>query len=109
CREADTLVPGALIVASTATGSTGALTDAVRDRYYQAGWWRRTTVLDDFLKVAAARPEAEAIVSYRFDPSRGGPGQQPHRLTYGELADLVDRCAAGLLDLGVQRGDVVSM
>jgi cyclohexanecarboxylate-CoA ligase len=96
-------------VASTAAGSTGALTDAVRNHYYQAGWWRRTTVLDDFLKLAAARPDAEAIVSYRSDPSRGGPGQQPHRLTYGELADLVDRCAAGLLDLGVQRGDVVSM
>jgi cyclohexanecarboxylate-CoA ligase len=94
---------------STDTSAHGSLSEVVRDRYHQAGWWRESTVLDDFLAVAAARPDAPAIVSYRVDPNRTGPAPAPHRLTYGELGELVDRCAVALLDLGVESGDVVSM
>jgi cyclohexanecarboxylate-CoA ligase len=76
---------------------------AVAERYHRAGWWRERTVVDDFLDVVAARPDAPAVVSYRA----GHP--EPHRLTYAELGRLVDRFAGALLNLGVGRGDVVSL
>ncbi|GAB3688556.1 AMP-binding protein [Saccharopolyspora tripterygii] len=46
--------------------------------------------------------DSPAIVHVREDDS-------VHRLTYRELADQVDRAAAGLRDLGVERGDAVAL
>jgi cyclohexanecarboxylate-CoA ligase len=72
-------------------------------RYRTNGWWTDRTLLDDFLAVAATRPDAEAIVSYR---SGGGDDD---RRTYGALAELSRQVAAALIDLGVGKGDVVSV
>lgn len=73
------------------------------DQYYQEGYWRHETLLDDFLARAAETPDATAIVSYRSGHA------EPTRHSYGELELLSRRCAAALLDLGVQVGDAVSI
>lgn len=62
-----------------------------------AGWWP-DRLLNAYLNDALARhPHKTAIT----DP-RGS-------LTYTDLRDCADRCALGLLDLGVRRGDAVTM
>ncbi len=71
--------------------------------YRRRGWWGDATLLDDFLAVAADRPEATAVVSYRAGH------HEPERHSYGELERLSRRCAAALIDLGVAPGDVVSL
>lgn len=71
--------------------------------YYERGWWRRQTVIDDFLRVAREHPDKTAVVSYRYD------AQEPHRLSYATLARYIERTAAALLHLGLGRGDVVSV
>ena len=70
-------------------------------RYYQRGWWRDRTHLDDFLEHARRQPGQVAVISDHADRPR-----EEH--TYGELAAIVDRVAAGLLELGVQPGEIVS-
>jgi cyclohexanecarboxylate-CoA ligase len=72
-------------------------------RYYEQGYWREPTILDDFRSRAAEHPHKAAIVTYR------GGGAMPVTVTYGQLASAVDRIADGLLELGVGRGDVVSV
>lgn len=74
-----------------------------RQRYVEQGWWRDRTHLDDFLDAASGSPHKAAVVSY----TAGAP--LPTTFTYGQLAALVDRCAGVLIDLGVDRGDVVSI
>jgi cyclohexanecarboxylate-CoA ligase len=76
---------------------------ATIEHYYERGWWRSTTVLDDFLEQASAKPDAPAIVSYTSGVA------EPIRHTYGELELLSRRCAAALISLGVEQGDVVSV
>ena len=76
---------------------------AEETRWLAEGSWPSTTVVDDFLATAARAPDRPAVVAYRT----GVP--VPTTLTYGQLAGLVDRFAAALLELGVGRGDVVSM
>ncbi len=73
------------------------LTRDLADRYRAAGWWP-DKLLNDYLDVAVARhPDKTALVD-------------PHgRYTYAELRDLTDRCALALLDLGVRRGDTVTI
>ncbi|MEZ5407044.1 MAG: AMP-binding protein [Acidimicrobiales bacterium] len=71
--------------------------------YYQRGWWREATLVDDFLAQVAARPDATAIVSYHTG------GGEPERHTYAELEQLSRRFAGALIDLGVQKGDAVSL
>lgn len=69
--------------------------------YYSAGWWRRTTFLDDLAGAARDRPAHPAVVAYE--------GRTLARsLDYAELARLVGRFAAALTELGVGRGDVVA-
>jgi cyclohexanecarboxylate-CoA ligase len=63
---------------------------------------RAETLLDDFLNLTHARPDRVALVSYLS----GRP--EPVRLTYGRMAEIVDRLALRLLDWGVRPGDVVS-
>jgi len=69
--------------------------------YRSRGWWRDATVLDDFLRVAAQQPDKIATIS---DHAAGEREQH----TYRQLAALVDQVAAGLLELGVQPGEIVS-
>lgn len=73
-----------------------------RAEYYQAGWWRRRTAIDDFRQVCDRDPEKTAIVTYRAD------AEHPHRLSYGELRGHVARAASAFEQLGVEPGDVVS-
>jgi cyclohexanecarboxylate-CoA ligase len=67
------------------------------DRYTDQGFWRNKTLTDYLDEAAAATPDKVSHVD-----SRG-----TH--TYAELRRLVDRCALGLLELGIGPGDVVSI
>lgn len=62
----------------------------------RAGHWRNRTLTDHLYEVACATPDKTAFVDAR------------RRITYAELKHESDRCALGLLALGVQPGDVVS-
>ena len=63
---------------------------------YQSIWPNRTIL--DYLKDAIAKdPEKLAIIDKKS------------RYTYGELGRLVDRVAFGLLELGIGKGDVISI
>jgi len=75
----------------------------VADDYRRRGWWRDRTFLDDFSDAVARRPENTAVVSYRQGSRR------PGIVTYGELGRLVDGIASGLIALGVEPGDVVTL
>ena len=63
---------------------------------------RTVTVLDDFLRLAQETPARVALVSYFPDRP------EPVRLTYGQMATLVDQLALKLLAFGVQPGEFVS-
>jgi len=72
------------------------LTQEQIDAYTQAGYWV-DRVITDFLDDAVRRtPDKVAFI----DPRR--------QVTYAQLAQEVDAAAAGLLELGVRPGDVVS-
>ena len=63
---------------------------------YQSLWPNRTIL--DYLQDAIAKdPEKLAIIDKKS------------RYTYGELGRLVDRVAFGLLELGIGKGDVISI
>ena len=69
--------------------------------YRDAGWWRDTTFLDDLRRSAAEQPDRTAV----------HVGRDGHvtTLDYAELARLTERCAGALIELGVERGDVVAI
>ncbi len=72
--------------------------NAERAAAYRAeGWWPQTTLAGYLDTAAAATPDKTAIVD------RSG------RLTYAELKKLVDRVGDGLVSLGVEPGDVVTV
>ena len=75
----------------------------VTDVYRANGWWDNRSVVADFLVVAAAQPDTTATVCFTAGTD------EPTRRTYGELELLSRRVAAMLIDLGVQKGDVVSL
>src|SRR5919107_3152880 len=66
------------------------------------GRWRSETVLHDLRRAAEADPDKVAIISY-------AGGSLARTISYRELAALVDRFAAALLELGVRRRDVVAI
>jgi cyclohexanecarboxylate-CoA ligase len=72
------------------------LTQERIDRHTRDGYWVNRTVTDYLDDAASATPDKVAFI----DP-RG-------RITYAELRRQVDRCALGLLELGIRPGDVVS-
>ncbi len=80
--------------------SVGLPTPDVIDTYYRAGWWRRSTFLDDLAAHARARPDHPAIIGYV-------DGRAARTVSYAELADTAERLAAGLHGLGIGRSDVV--
>jgi non-ribosomal peptide synthetase component E (peptide arylation enzyme) len=67
------------------------------DRYRQSGLWPDQTFFAILAAQAKIHPDREA-----FADSAG-------RITYGELADKVERCAAFLRLIGIERGDVVTI
>jgi len=66
------------------------------DQHTRDGFWGNLTITDYLDEAAAATPDKVAFV----DPRR--------QITYAALRREVDRCALGLLELGVRPGDVVS-
>lgn len=70
------------------------------------GWWSGRTV-DDFLRDAVAKAaDNEAVIDPPNREALVGGAQK--RLTYRELDTHVDAFAAGLLSLGLRRGDVLT-
>lgn len=67
------------------------------DELAAAGLWEDARLGEIFARTVAATPDKTAVV----DPKG--------RLSYAELAALVDDLAVGFLELGVRRGDVVSL
>src|SRR3546814_14301777 len=63
---------------------------------------RETTLLDDFLRLVADRPDAVGLVSYF-----AGRGE-PVALTYRQMGELVDKLALRLLELGIGAREFVS-
>ncbi|HEX2051229.1 MAG TPA: AMP-binding protein [Actinomycetota bacterium] len=72
-------------------------------RYLAEGWWRRATVVDDLRRVTSLRPDGIAIAGHRATTGA------VDTVTWRELSQRVDRFAGALLELGVGRGDVVSL
>jgi cyclohexanecarboxylate-CoA ligase len=72
------------------------------EAFRSSGRWRDETVLHDLRRAASADPDKPAIISY-------SGGSLARVVNYGEFAALVDRIAAGLLELGVRRRDVVAI
>src|SRR5664279_2309423 len=72
------------------------LTPATIDEYTKSGYWANRTITDFLDDVVAATPDKTAAI----DPRR--------QISYRELQAETNRCALGLLELGVQPGDVVS-
>jgi len=66
------------------------------DHHTRDGYWVNRTITDFLDDVVARTPDKVAFV----DPRR--------QITYGELREESDRCALGLIELGVGPGDVVS-
>lgn len=65
------------------------------------GFWRDRTINDEFDACLAICPDKPALTAVRLDGAS-------HRFTYRELGDLVGRAVAGLVRLGIGRGDVVA-
>ncbi len=61
-----------------------------------------TTLWEEFAANAARHPDKVAIVSHRV------ANGEKVVVTYGELTQLAERFAAALVELGVERGEVVS-
>ncbi|WP_324610418.1 MULTISPECIES: AMP-binding protein [unclassified Streptomyces] len=77
--------------------------EARRALYYQRGWWREGTFLDDLRHQARTRPHKLAVAARRIKEAR------TDTLDYLELRQLTDRFAAGLVELGVEPGDFVAV
>jgi cyclohexanecarboxylate-CoA ligase len=72
------------------------LTPEKIDEYTRQGYWVNRTITDYLDEMVHRRPDKIAFVDSR------------RQVTYGQLKQEVDRCALGLLELGVRPGDVVS-
>ena len=73
------------------------LTDALRQRYVDSHAWHDVTFYDFIEKRALEKPNHLVFV----DDTRS--------LTYRQLKDQVDRCAAFLKSIGIGKGDVVTL
>lgn len=72
------------------------LTPEKVDEYTRQGYWVNRTITDYLDEMVHRGPDKVAFVDSR------------RQVTYGQLKQEVDRCALGLLELGVRPGDVVS-
>lgn len=73
------------------------LTTQLRDRYIKSGAWKDVTFYSCLERRAAEHPDRIVFVDER------------RSLTYKELKEQVDRCAAFFKSLGISEGDVVTM
>lgn len=75
------------------------------DSYTRAGWWGPDTLFDLFERRAMQLPQSEALV----DPSDRMAllGDEPQRLSYLPLLNLVRRFAAKLEAIGIGRDQVI--
>ncbi|MDT9682279.1 AMP-binding protein [Streptomyces sp. TRM76323] len=87
---------------TTALLATASAADRMAE-YRRRGWWRDETFLDDLRRQAREQPRKLAIAGRRLDEAR------TDTLDYAELSRLTDRFAGALLELGVERGDVVAV
>ena len=69
------------------------------------GYWGDKTLIDMLYERAASVPDSEAFV----DPynKKDLVGLEPARMTYAEVIQAIDKLAAGFIELGVQRDDVI--
>ncbi|WP_353510556.1 AMP-binding protein [Intrasporangium sp.] len=72
------------------------LDDELIEKYTSAGHWVDRTITDYLDEWAERTPDKVAFIDSRRE------------VTYRQLRAEVDRCALGLLELGIQPGDVVS-
>src|SRR5260370_20210902 len=72
-------------------------------QYRASGWWRDQTFLDDLRRHARDMPGRTAVIAYRVQEGSSS------EIDYAELARLTGGFAAGLLSLGVKRGDTVAV
>ena len=72
------------------------LTPEQVEEYTSQGYWLNRTITDYLDEVAERTPDKTAFIDSR------------RQVTYAQLRREVDRCALGLLELGVRPGDVVS-
>lgn len=77
--------------------------EADAERYRAVGWWPQTTLVHDIYDWAVRQPRHAAIVSYRAGATTSDT------TTYGQLTAMADRFAASLVELGVEKDDVVSI
>lgn len=76
--------------------------DARRAAMVQLGAWQDKTITDYLDEAVASVPDKTAIVGYRV------ASDERTQLSYRELDRLTTRVAAGLIGLGVGKGDVVA-
>jgi cyclohexanecarboxylate-CoA ligase len=79
------------------------LLDSPSRQARDSGFWLNKTMVDFLDDAVESCPDRMAIVEYRADRST------PVRMTYRQLAETVSKLASALRDLGVERGDVVSL
>jgi acyl-CoA synthetase (AMP-forming)/AMP-acid ligase II len=73
--------------------------------FTEKGYWGTETLFDHFLRHVRSSPSSLAIVD---PPNRADlVGGQPKRLTWAELARLVDNLASTLVKRGIKKDDVV--
>ncbi|GAA4642278.1 AMP-binding protein [Gordonia humi] len=72
------------------------LTPELIEQYTRGGYWQGRIITDWLDDAADSTPDKIAFIDVHRE------------ITYGALRDEVDRCALGLLELGVEAGDVVS-
>ncbi|WP_372982754.1 AMP-binding protein [Marinobacter sediminum] len=73
-----------------------------RSAMIQSGAWNDKLITDYLDKALARTPDHAAIISYQVATDTRTT------LTYGELNNKVTRMAAGLANLGIEKGDVVA-
>lgn len=73
------------------------------DKLTAAGFWGDALIVDQLDRVARKRPDALAVVDHNSETG------QRHAVSFGELARLSKRVAAGLNALGIGPGDVVAV
>ncbi len=74
-----------------------------RKQFYQKGWWRDSTAIDDFEHISRTSPMKTAVVTNFIESAR------VEETSYSDLAMFVNRISAFLVENGVSVGDVVSV
>ena len=73
----------------------------------EKGYWGKETSLDLLFKNAAEFPDSEALI----DPYNRSAlvGDQPKRYTYKQLLTAIDRLAIRMIELEIQKDDVIAV